>query len=110
MTRTALDAKAPDINLDALRAARAEAAGEFITIEFAGEQFTVRRELPYSVLRKVQRNDLDGALADVLGQERADSLLDNPALTLQDVNALLEGIVEASTGKSLGEASGSSAS
>lgn len=110
MTRAGLDVKSPDINLDALRAARAEAAGEYITVEFNGEQFTVKRELPYSVLRKVKRDDLDGALADVLGAERAEALLENSDLSLQDVNALLEGIVQASTGKSLGEASGSSAS
>jgi hypothetical protein len=106
----ALSQKSADINLDALRAARAEAAGEFITVVFNGKSFTVKRELPYSVLRKVKGDDLDGALADLLGAERAEELLDSPELTLQDVNALLEGIVTATTGKSLGEASGSSAS
>lgn len=106
----ALSQKSVDINLDALRAARAEAAGEFVTVVFNGEHFTVKRELPYRVLRKVRGDDLDGALTDLLGAERAETLLNSPDLTLQDVNALLEGIVEATTGKTLGEASGSSAS
>lgn len=98
------------INLDALRAARAEAADATITISLGGQRFNAPRELPYAVLRKVRADDLDGALVSLLGQEQADRLMDTEGLTLQDINAMLEGIVGASTGAPLGEPSGSSRS
>lgn len=101
---------AKTINLDAARAARREAAGEFITVEFNGNTYQCPSELPYAVLRQVKADDLDGALATLLGAKQAKKLLSDDTLTLQDVNALLEGIVEATTGRPLGEASGSSRS
>lgn len=96
------------IDLDALRAARAEATAEPITLTFAGDTYTVAPDIRYSVLRKMQRNDLDGALVDLLGPDQADRLLNHPDLTMADVTVMLERIITQATGTTAGEASGSS--
>lgn len=102
--------KSTVIDLDAMRAARDEAEGSTVTIMLGGQGYEVPREIPFAVLQRARDNDLDGALAALMGNDEAARFMASPALRVQDIAAMLEAIIADSTGSSLGESSGSSTS
>lgn len=57
------------LNLDALRAARAEANGEAPWLEFGGRRMTLPTELGYDTAVVMAEGDLMGALEEMLSDE-----------------------------------------
>lgn len=59
-----------DIDLDELRAARREAAGEPPKIRFAGQVFTLPVEMPAAVVEALDDDDTVGFAKGLLGKEQ----------------------------------------
>ncbi|RSN65361.1 hypothetical protein DMH01_02985 [Amycolatopsis sp. WAC 04182] len=98
-------------NVNAARAQRLEALGERWEFELDGETFSLPTELPRDSvgrLAALDPSDLDGLLQVLLGDEQF-KRLDEHAVSVQDVQALLEAYGR-DTGMSLGESSASTSS
>lgn len=81
------------IDLDAARAARAEAQGEKPTIVFGGETWTLPAELPWAVAEAATAGDGAAALKAIellLGEQWPAFKKHNP--TLADIMVIVEGI------------------
>jgi hypothetical protein len=98
-------------NVNATRAQRLEALGERWEFEVDGELFTLPTELPRAIVGKLatlDAADLDGLLTLLLGDEQF-KRLDEHAMSVQDVQALLEAYGR-DTGMTLGESAASTRS
>jgi len=98
-------------NVNAARAQRLEALGERWEFELDGTTFSLPTELPRDAVTKLAAldpSDLDGLLQVLLGDEQF-KRLDEHALSVQDVQALLEAYGR-DTGMALGESSASTRS
>lgn len=97
-----------DLDLDALRAARAEANGTGGTITFGGRKFKLPPEWSYEAALDAAVGDMQGALAKTFGEKEFKRFM---ALqpTVQDITALAEYLQQA-YGRSEGESSASSTS
>jgi hypothetical protein len=94
------------IDLDAARAARAEAAKETPVIRFAGRDWNLPSELPWALAEVAAGGNAESAIAAVkslLGSQWAEFLEANP--TIEDMRILLENVASiyvADPGKSAG--------
>ena len=93
------------IDLDAARAARAEAANEKPVVRFAGSDWELPPELPWAIAEAATSNDVAaaiGAVKSLLGSQWDAFQTNNP--TIEDMRILLEGAVAiyADPGKSGG--------
>lgn len=78
------------LDLDAARAARAEAQGEPPVVTFGGEQFTLPAELPLRYAWALIDNDHEGALKMLFNGQHERFLAKDPSR--DDVLALIKGI------------------
>jgi hypothetical protein len=81
------------IDLDAARAARAEAQGEVPTVRFGGVDWKLPAELPWALAEAAasgRTEDAMGAVKSLLGEQWPEFVKLNP--TIEDVRILLEGI------------------
>ena len=80
-----------EINLDAARAARAEANGEHNTVTFGGQVFDLPVECPYTFAEALNRDDPQAMLHALLGADDAARFL---ALgpTVPDLTELVVGV------------------
>jgi hypothetical protein len=98
-------------DVNAVRAQRLEALGERWEFEVDGELFALPTELPRAIVGKLASldpSDLDGLLTLLLGDEQF-KRLDEHAMSVQDVQALLEAYGR-DTGMTLGESAASTRS
>jgi hypothetical protein len=98
-------------NVNTARAQRLEALGERWEFELDGETFSLPTELPRTAVNRLaglDPSDLDGLLQVLLGDEQF-TRLDEHALSVQDIQALLEAYGR-DTGMTLGESSASTRS
>jgi hypothetical protein len=93
-----------DIDLDAMRAARAEANGHSITIRFGGETFEVppALEWPYDVLTYIEASDFAGAMQAAMGTDDWSRFVTHGP-TLADVRDLFTSLAQASGFETPGE-------
>jgi len=82
----------PNLDLDAARAARAEATREPKTFTLGGETFSLPVEFPMSVAALWAENDYDGGMRRLLADayERFAAL----DISAEDVTALVQGMAE----------------
>lgn len=80
------------INLDAARAARAEAAGEPVTLTFDSKDITLPVELPADFALCAAEGDLRAAVVALLGDEAEWFFARRPSM--DDVSALVKGAHE----------------
>lgn len=93
-------------DLDAAKAARAEAAGEYPAIRFGGKEYQLPVEMPWSVVEAASAGDAGGiveAVKGLLGEQWDDFA--SHGLSVADMTALLEHIGEMYGGDS-GKSSG----
>ena len=81
------------INLDAARAARAEASREPVTLTLDGKDITLPIELPADFALKASEGDLRGAVVALLGDDADWFFGLRPSM--DDLNALVEGAGQA---------------
>jgi hypothetical protein len=79
------------VDLDKARAARKKAAGDPITVKFAGKEYTLPFELPYAFVVHAQDEDIVSSLRVLLG-DQADRFLDDRP-SLEDVDTFLELVI-----------------
>lgn len=96
------------IDLDAARAARAEALGEPLVVRFGGEEFTLPAEVPYDYLALLASGDPRAAINALLGEAEAPRFWQQRP-SVGDMRVLMEGIEEAA-GLKEGEAPASGSS
>lgn len=98
-----------NIDLDAMRRARAETRGEEQgTVTFGGETFELPAELPFTFGDHLMAGELRAALKDVLGDQLEAFLVHGPSY--DDFRALTDAITLHYTGKTPGESSASDGS
>jgi hypothetical protein len=81
------------LDLDAARAARAEAAGQGHSFTFGGEDFATPPELPLRFGVALKEQDPNGAFDALLGAEAAARFWSHEPTT-QDTEALMAWVVE----------------
>ena len=91
------------INLDAARAARAEAHAEPVTVIFDANEYKLPAELPIEAATKA--NDPMAFLEVLLGDRHVEFMASRPSM--QDVLTLAEGIAKAYGFESAGNSSAS---
>lgn len=91
-------------DLDAVAAARREAAGEGFTFTFKGATFAClpAKEWPITVSALLTKGDLIGALTDIMGADQAEVFLAGKP-TMGDVETLMTQIAEFQGVDGLGE-------
>jgi hypothetical protein len=94
-----------ELDLDAKRAARAEAEAEPKTVILGAQSFTLPTELPFRIAELWTTGDLSGGLKLLLSDQIEAFWTTNPSA--QDIQALVEGIVEMYGLGELGESSAS---
>lgn len=83
------------LNLNAARAARAEAEREPVLLEFGDETFTLPVEMPYDLVRLSSQGDLDGAILSLFdGDQKAADRLYAQKPTMDDLHALVDGLAD----------------
>ena len=95
-----------EIDLDAARAARAEAEGEHTTIIFGGETFTLPREFTFSAAEAAERGDWRSFIFEVLDGQAETFFSKKP--TLEDFVVLGQELFRIKVGAQVGEAPASS--
>jgi hypothetical protein len=99
-----------EIDLNALKRARAEQNGETHTLLWGEYRFELPHELPLEFSDAAQANDVRGLITATLGETQAEQFFTVPDVTLQDAEAFLEEITKLYTGRSRGESSASARS
>lgn len=90
-TNTKTGVKGRVVDLDAMRAARAEVEQEPVVIRFGGEEFTLPPEMPVGLPVYAQSGDLEGVLATLFGDEARRFM---SRASVQDVHDLVDGVLE----------------
>lgn len=82
----------PVFDLDAIKAARAEAEKVAPVVKFGGIEFTLPVELPFAIAEATtgEINDLKIALASLLGEQY--NIFTSLSPSVQDINAFFEAI------------------
>src|SRR6266540_3503795 len=93
------------IDLDAMRAARAEVEGEPVTLTFGGKTFALPKTLPIAFAVALERDSTTEALRALLG-EQVDEFLGLGA-DYSDLADLMAAVVKLYTGRSPGESGAS---
>lgn len=81
------------IDLDAARAARAEAEQEAPVIRFGGKDFTLPVELPWAVVEAASSQDTNsiiGSVKSLLGEQWSE--FDKLGVSVEDMKTLIESI------------------
>lgn len=97
-----------NIDLDAARAARAEAKHEPNTVTFGGETFELPAEVTFDTIEVLLTGNLREGISRILGDHAEFFWKQEP--TVGDMQALTDGLIEAYTGHTVGESLASSAS
>ncbi len=95
MTATTPTESGP-FDLDAARAARAEATGERFAFTSHGESYTMPgpKDWPVQVTAALSKGDLEGALTQLLGPEDTGRFLGGGPVTMGDLEALFGAVAK----------------
>lgn len=69
------------INLDEIKAARSEKAGDPITVTFSGEEFTLPAEMPFEFVDRMAAGDLGGGAKALFGDQYDRFIALGPSMT-----------------------------